>query len=211
MSYEMLRHRGYVQWPCRDDAPEGTQRLYVDHVFETATEDTEDYGHDLLTGAAVEADEHRALGAEGRAILKSAEWVPPPEAPDERFPLQLATGRNVYQFHTRTKTGRVPELDAAAPDVWVELHEDDARDLGIAEGDRCRNTSARGSMEATARLGGRRPGRVFVPFHYGYWDRSAGPPPAGPGRAANELTITAWDPVSRQPTLKQSSVRVERV
>lgn len=211
MSYELLRQRGYLQWPCKEDSPEGTQRLYVDHVFHTDTEDTEDYGHDLLTGAAMEADEHRARGAGGRAILKAAEWVEPPEAPDERYPLRLTTGRNVYQFHTRTKTGRVPELDAAAPDVWVELHEDDARELKIAEGDRCRITSVRGSMEATARLGGRRQGRVFVPFHYGYFDQAAGPPPGGPGRAANELTITAWDPVSRQPTLKQASVRVEPI
>ena len=37
-------------------------------------------------------------------------------------------------------------------------------------------------------------GHVFVPFHYGYWDDHQ-----GPARAANELTITAWNPVSKQP------------
>jgi predicted molibdopterin-dependent oxidoreductase YjgC len=40
---------------------------------------------------------------------------------------------------------------------------------------------------------------VFVPFHYG-----------GPN-AANELTITAWDPVSKQPTFKVCGCRVQRI
>ena len=70
-------------------------------------------------------------------------------------------------------------------------------------------TSARGAIEAEARIGRPRRGHVFVPFHYGYWDRDdAGP--NGSGRAANELTITAWDPVSKQPMFKTAAVRVEK-
>jgi hypothetical protein len=51
---------------------------------------------------------------------------------------------------------------------------------------------------------------VFVPFHYGYWD-SGGAGPDGQPRAANELTITAWDPVSKQPTFKVAAVRVRKL
>jgi len=62
---------------------------------------------------------------------------------------------------------------------------------------------------------------VFVPFHYGYWDtgywdteyRDTGyrdAPDIEPERAANELTITAWDPVSKQPLFKSAAVRVIR-
>ena len=40
---------------------------------------------------------------------------------------------------------------------------------------------------------------IFVPFHYGYWDRPRDP---NHRRAANELTRTDWDPASKQPTLK---------
>ena len=50
----------------------------------------------------------------------------PHEPPDEHFPLQLITGRTIYHFHTRTKTGRAPELQAAAPQVWVEICAADA-------------------------------------------------------------------------------------
>jgi hypothetical protein len=48
-----------------------------------------------------------------------------------------------------------------------------------------------------------------VPFHYGYWDRDGDGGENG-HRAANELTITAWDAVSKQPIYKTAAVRVER-
>ena len=50
-------------------------------------------------------------------------------------------------------------------------------------------------------------GVVFVPFHYGDWDREDGEGP----RAANELTRTSWDPVSKQPQFKVAAVRVRKL
>jgi anaerobic selenocysteine-containing dehydrogenase len=187
LSYERLRREGGVQW--------GGERLYTDGVFNTDTDYAETYGEDLSTGAATTEEEHRAKAPAGRAFLHPAQPEPSPETPDEEHPLLLTTGRTVYQFHTRTKTGRAPELDAAAPREWVQLSDADAAALGIGEGDVVRVTSPRGSTEAPARLGGTREGVVFVPFHYG---------------GANEMTISAWDPVSRQPLFKVAAVRVER-
>jgi anaerobic selenocysteine-containing dehydrogenase len=149
--------------------------------------------------------------AAGRAILKPAEWVPPHEATGDDFPFELDTGRTVYHFHTRTKTGRAPQLDAAAPDVWVELSRPDAERLGIGEGDVLRVESARGAIEAPARISGIREGAIFVPFHYGYWDGPEGAGPNGRARAANELTMTIWDPVSKQPLFKAGAVRLVKV
>jgi anaerobic selenocysteine-containing dehydrogenase len=119
-------------------------------------------------------------------------------------PFLLTTGRTVYQFHTRTKTARAPELDAAAPAVWVEISAPDANALGVGEGDLVRVESPRGAMEGRVRISGVRGGVVFVPFHYG--SREGEPP-----RAANELTITAWDPVSKQPIFKVAAVRVTKL
>jgi len=51
---------------------------------------------------------------------------------------------------------------------------------------------------------------VFAPFHFGYWDRD-GDSPDGAPTAANELTMTVWDPVSKQPQFKVAAVRVERI
>jgi anaerobic selenocysteine-containing dehydrogenase len=211
ITYEKLRGGSGIQWPCNEEAPEGTARLYTDGVFKTATDETEDYGHDLTTGASFTEKDHRAINADGRAILKAAKYVPPREQPDEEYPYSLATGRTVHHFHTRTKTGRSRQLHDAAPDVWVELSAADAERLGVAEGDRVRVTSPRGSVEAPARVNGSRDGIVFLPFHYGYWDEEGGHEPNGHGRAANELTMTLWDPVSKQPLFKAGKVRVEKL
>ena len=51
---------------------------------------------------------------------------------------------------------------------------------------------------------------MFAPFHYGYWD-AGGTGPDGAPTAANELTMTEWDPVSKQPLFKNAAVRVSRL
>ena len=56
-----------------------------------------------------------------------------------------------------------------------------------------------------SRTSGIEPGLVFIPFHYGYWDDP------DRSRAANELTITEWDPVSKQPHYKYAAVRIRKV
>jgi anaerobic selenocysteine-containing dehydrogenase len=212
MTYDKLRGGSGIQWPCTEEAPEGTERLYADLSFHTDTDYTEEYGHDLMTGAALEEPEHRAMNPAGRAILRTADYLPSHEGPNGDYPLSLTTGRTVYHWHTRTKTGRVRELNDAAPDVWVELSAPDADRLGVAEGDRVLVESPRGRIEASARVSGSREGVVFAPFHFGYWDRPAGGGDGdGAPRAANEMTITQWDPVSKQPILKVAAVRVTRI
>jgi anaerobic selenocysteine-containing dehydrogenase len=184
------------------------ERLYRDGRFHTDADECEDFGHDLTTGASRTEAEYRAIGAAGRAILPAVEFEPSPEQPSSEWPITLTTGRTIYHFHTRTKTGRAPQLDRAAPDVWVEIAPADAEPLGIEEGDIVRIESPRGDIQAPARLCGVRPGTVFVPFHYG--DGGIDGCVSG-RRAANELTRTLWDPVSKQPMFKAAAVRLSRL
>jgi anaerobic selenocysteine-containing dehydrogenase len=212
ITYEKLRGGSGIQWPCTEHAPEGTERLYADGVFWSDAGYCESWGKDLQTGATWEETEYRALRADGRAILKAAAYLPPHELPSREFPFMLSTGRTLYHWHTRTKTGRAPQLDDAAPEVWAELCAGDAEELGIAEGDPVEVASPRGAVRARARLTGIRPGLVFIPFHYGYWDTPGGFRPDGrSGRAANELTLSDWDPASKQPLYKVGAARVTRV
>jgi assimilatory nitrate reductase catalytic subunit len=120
------------------------------------------------------------------------------DRPRPRFPFVLNTGRTVEHWHTRTKTGRVPILEALSPEAWIEVHPLDAADLGVKSGDLVRVVSERGAVD---RLRARvtaivRPGEVFVPFH---WDE----------RCANRLTNDEFDPISREPNYKQCAVRIE--
>jgi anaerobic selenocysteine-containing dehydrogenase len=206
MTNDKLTGGSGIQWPCTAEHPDGTERLYTDHVFRTQADLCESYGHDLNTGAARDVEEYRANDPRGRAILKDADYQSPLEEPDDAYPFFMTTGRVVYHFHTRTKTGRSKELCEAAPDAFVQMNPDDARRLGIAEDELVEVRSRRGTIQAPARIGDIEPGHVFVPFHYGYWDNKDGKP-----RAANELTLTAWDPISKQPYYKFAAVQVHRL
>ncbi|WP_298459880.1 molybdopterin oxidoreductase family protein [uncultured Cellulomonas sp.] len=211
LSYDKLRGGSGIQWPCNEENPDGTERIYADGKFWAQPEYCESYGRDLVTGAPLSPVEYKALNPTGKAVIKACEYIPPHEIPSEDFPLQLMTGRTLYHFHTRTKTGRAPQLQAAAPDVWVEMSSHDADLFGLAEGDLAQIATARGSVEAKVRVCGIRPGVVFLPFHYGYWDTEGGHEPDDHGRAANELTVTEWDACSKQPIFKTAAASVRKV
>jgi anaerobic selenocysteine-containing dehydrogenase len=205
LTYEKLSQGSGIQWPCNKEHPEGAERLYTDGVFNTSADYCEIYGHDLSTGAEISEEEYRRNDPKGRAVIKAAEYVPPLEEPDEDYPLWLTTGRVVYHFHTRTKTGRVPELNGAAPDAFVQIARGDAEKHHIVDGDLVEVESRRGSMRARGKVGEIAAGCLFVPFHYGYWDKE------DRSGAANELTLTTWDPVSKQPHFKYAAVRLRKL
>ncbi|WP_172831592.1 molybdopterin oxidoreductase family protein [Mycobacterium asiaticum] len=206
LSYTKLRGGSRIQWPCNAEHPTGTERLYADGEFWADPDYCEAYGKDLITGAPLEPTEYRAMNPYGKAIIKAAEYVPPHEQPSEDYPFVLITGRTVYHFHTPTKTARAPQLQRAAPEVWVQISDADARRLGIGEGQPLEVITPRGAITCPSRIGRIRAGVLFVPFHYGYWDSQA----PDHHRAGNELTITDWDPVSKQPIYKTAAARVQK-
>jgi assimilatory nitrate reductase catalytic subunit len=138
--------------------------------------------------------------SDGRARLVCAPWKPFPEQPNREYPFVLNTGRTVEHWHTRTKTKEVPILEQLSPRAWLEMHPTDARKLGLRSHDLISIVSRRGSVrgvelrltEIVA------PGQVFMPFHYFETN-------------VNEVTQSAFDPVSREPNYKQCAVRIERV
>ncbi|HXV36389.1 MAG TPA: formate dehydrogenase subunit alpha [Myxococcota bacterium] len=135
----------------------------------------------------------------GRAKFVPAEWSSADELPSDAYPLVLNTGRVLEHWHTGSMTRRAKALDAIEPEAFVGIHPDDARALGIEEGDRVRVSSARGSIALRARVGDcEHPGAVFIPFHY----REA---------SANLLTTDALDPDGKIPEFKFCAVRVERL
>jgi ferredoxin-nitrate reductase len=140
----------------------------------------------------------------GKANLLAVEHAEPIEAPDTDYPLVLMTGRSKYHWHTMTRTGKNEALRKSAPDPILEIHRVDARRLGIQDADFVEIISRRGKVMAQARVTEEiTRGACFLPFH---WGREH-----GFFKAANNLTISARDPLSHQPELKACAVRVRKV
>jgi len=120
----------------------------------------------------------------------------PAELPDAEYPLTLTTGRVVAHYHTATMTRRCFGLAGTWPEELVEIHPDDARTYDIADGDLIEVRSRRGTARARAWVTSRvRRGLIFMTFHF-----SESP--------ANNLTISAADPVTGTPQLKVCAVAV---
>lgn len=202
MTYRKLK-RGGIQWPCNSSHPKGTPRLYTTPQFPSDWRVAESFEKDLETGHEHTLREYRkSKDPDGRAFLIAADYEPPIETTDEEFPLMAISGRQIYHWHTRTKTSKSPQLQAGSPGVFIELHREDAKRLEIADGDMVRVISRRGMVEGPAKVGDvAARGVVFVPFHYGDLETNT---------AANNFTIRAWDPASKQPIQKVAAVRVER-
>jgi assimilatory nitrate reductase catalytic subunit len=142
MSYEKIEELGGIQWPCNEQAPEGTKRLY--------------------------SKDMKCNTGDGKANLLPVDWKPLSEMACEGLPLILNTGRTVEQFHTRTKTGTIGILDALAPEAWVDLNPKDARKLLVQSGDRIALSGTRGRVENVIVKVSEtvREGNIFVPFHF---------------------------------------------
>jgi len=205
LSYAKLSEGSGIQWPCNEQFPDGAKHLYTEGKFNTDADYCETYNYDLETGAANDEEHYRSIDPKGKAFIKGVDYQQPNEMPDEDYPLWLTTGRLVYHFHTRTKTGRSKDLQDAAPDAFVQISEEDAAKYGIIDGDMIEVESRRGKVTEPARIGGIEPGLLFIPFHYGYWDKD------DRVRAANELTLSDWDPVSKQPHFKYGAVKIRKV
>lgn len=156
---------------------------------------------DPFVAAGKGFDFYHSTTEDGRAQIWFNPYEPPPESPDAEYPFWLCTGRVLEHWHSGTMTGRIPPLRAAMPRAYAELHREDARRLGITNGELVVVESRRGSLQLPCWIDGRGSppqGSVFVPF----FDERL---------LVNELTLDAHDPFSKQPDYKKCAVRVRRV
>jgi formate dehydrogenase alpha subunit len=122
------------------------------------------------------------------------------ELPDSEYPFVLNTGRLLYHWHGGTLTRRVEGLLELAPRLEIAIHPGDARRLGVDTGGRLRVASRRGELTGYARVTEAvRAGAIFIPFV------------KLSDSAANFLTNSAADPISKIPEYKVCAVRLERL
>ncbi len=181
-SHERLRETP-LQWPCPPAAASDRNPIrYLDDTGQGITFPT----------------------VHGKAHFLPRPHMLPAEMPDADFPMVLNTGRLQHQWHTLTKTGKVPTLNKLNPGPFLEIHSEDAQALGIADKDMVEVRSRRGRAVLPAVVTDRvRPGNCFAPFH---WNDVF-----GDDLAVNAVTSDAVDPLSMQPEFKFSAVAVTRV
>jgi ferredoxin-nitrate reductase len=169
MSHEMIEEQRGIQWPCTDGDETGSPRLYTDGKFQFADQ---------------------------KAKLISLPFIDNNERPDEEYPFWLNSGRVVEHFHTRTRTGKVGNLNKFSPTPYMEMNPDAAKELGITHGGYAHLTSRRGDAIVMVQLTQRvSPNMIFIPFHF--------------HECVNRIALGLLDPHSRQPAFKQAAVKIE--
>ena len=169
-----------IRWPIRSKAaiPDGTPRLF-DKRVRFPTED-------------------------GKARFIPTAYRPLAEEPDEDRPLVLNTGRVRDQWHTMTRTGRVPRLMSHQNKPFLDLHPTDLKRLGLTADALARVETRHGATLLPVRsTTDQRPGDAFVPMHWTDDFTSSGP--------VGRLVGAENDPVSGQPELKGTPVAITPV
>lgn len=188
LSYDILEQEGPQQWPYPQGASGGTARLYQDKQFATAS---------------------------GRARFINHAYKPPKEKTTARHPFVLNTGRLRDQWHGMSRTGTVAQLYAHAPEPCIEMCANDMERRFIKEGELVVVSNARGSQWLKARASDQlKSGQTFIAMHWGEEflggrsQRADGSVQAHHG--VNSLSLSAFDPDSKQPELKHSAVHISK-
>lgn len=171
MTYERLNKPEALHWPCPTKEHPGTPILHG-----------EKFGM-----------------PDGKGLMTGIPFKYQAERPDSEYPFLLTTGRSIWQWHTGTMTRRSASLEREEPTGWIEVNVDDAKALGIKNGEVVKAISRRGEIKITARVTENiKKGVMFIPFHYAEC-------------AANVLTINALDPIAKIPESKACAIKVEKI
>ncbi len=171
MNYERVSTPESVHWPCPALDHPGTPILHIGK-----------FSH-----------------PDGIGIFSPVDFKPPAEVPDAEYPYIFTTGRNLFHWHCGGMTRRSESLDAEEKTGWIEINVDDAKKLGVADGEMVRAKTRRGEIKVPARVTKDiMPGVMFMPFHFAEC-------------AANVLTINALDPIAKIPEFKACAINVEKI
>ena len=187
---EYVKARG-LRWPVVQQ-PDGTWR---ETKFRFSEFD------DSYVKKGAELQFYHSVTKDDKALIWFAPAEKAAEEPDAEFPFWLCTGRVLEHWHTGTMTRRIPQLHAAMPHSYVEMHPEDAREHGFANGETVLVKSRRGELRMPVWFDGRgHPprGSLFIPF---FDERML----------CNDLTLGDVDPISKEPDYKKCAATVQRV
>jgi assimilatory nitrate reductase catalytic subunit len=116
-------------------------------------------------------------------------------------PLRLNTGRIRDQWHTMTRTGLSPRLGQHLPEPFVEVHPDDATEMGIENGGFAEVSTAFGRCILKVLVSdGQQRGMLFAPIHWNAENSSSA--------RVGALVAGFTDPFSGQPEAKATPAAI---
>jgi assimilatory nitrate reductase catalytic subunit len=182
MTWERIEQEMGIFWPCPAEGHPGTPRLFEPGSFNPVAKGAGPFWF-----------------PDGKAHFVVAAYTPPAEETDSEYPLMLTTGRVVSQFLSGTQTRRIGPLLDQYPEPRIEMHPRLAAKHGISDGDWVTAETRRGNCTLQAQVVATiRPDTIFIPYHW-----------AG-RKSANQLTISAQDPISKIPEYKVCAVRIRK-
>ncbi|RED12188.1 nitrate reductase [Pontivivens insulae] len=139
---------------------------------------------------------------DGKARMLSVSQRGPAARTGPKYPFRLNTGRIRDQWHTMTRTARAPRLSAHLAEPFLDIHPEDAAQLGLAPAALVRVRSPQGQAIFRARQTNTvARGQVFAPIH---WTGET-----APAARVDAVIPSAHDPISGQPESKAAVVAVE--
>jgi len=141
---------------------------------------------------------------DGKAQFLNATYKGTADKTDARYPLHLLTGRLRDQWHGMSRTGNVAQLFNHAEEPVIHMSADDMMRRSIKNGDIVRVSNKRGSLVLPAQTSDEvKPSQTFIPMHWGSQYMH--------GLGVNALMPSAYDKVSKQPELKHTAIKLEKL
>ncbi|TWB43336.1 formate dehydrogenase subunit alpha [Nitrospirillum pindoramense] len=136
VTYQMLDERGSVQWPCNDEAPDGTPIMHINGF------------------------------ARGKGKFVLTEYIPTDERTGARFPLLLTTGRILSQYNVGAQTRRTANSEWHKEDrLEIHPHDAENRGVRDGDWVKLQSRAGETTLRAliTDRVS---PGVVYTTFHH---------------------------------------------
>jgi assimilatory nitrate reductase catalytic subunit len=141
---------------------------------------------------------------DGKAQFVNTIYKGTADKTDARHPLHLLTGRLRDQWHGMSRTGTVAQLFNHAEEPVIQMSADDMMRRSIKNGDIVKVSNKRGSLVLAAQLSDEvQASQTFIAMHWGSQFMH--------GLGVNALMPPTFDKTSKQPELKHTAIKIEKL
>ena len=141
---------------------------------------------------------------DGKAQFINAVYKGTADKTDARHPLHLLTGRLRDQWHGMSRTGNVAQLFNHAEEPVIQMSSDDMMRRNLKNGDIVKVQNKRGSLVLPVQMSDEvQPAQTFIAMHWGSQFMH--------GLGVNALMPPSFDKTSKQPELKHTAIKLEKL